>query len=201
MFASPFPTPCTGLASARRATRRAWLVLALVALWCGSAATRIVPAFFSVDAPPRLSDGAPNIWALVAALPWASALPLAGLAMATALGVTAWLAAHFSARPPRGDTLLSAALLVSLVLPGLLPQMQSGDFLPALVLSGMLAVLQRQVAIAALVMTGWCLAAAGSNALGAVPVVVASVLIVRPFLASPANDNGLPLNPSVPYPA
>ncbi|QDZ07030.1 hypothetical protein FPZ24_05680 [Sphingomonas panacisoli] len=201
MFASPFPTPRTGFASARQAARRAWLTVIAVALACGSAAVRIVPGFFSIDMPPRLSDGAPNIWALVEALPWTGGLPLAGLAMAAALGAAAWLIAHFSARPPRGGKLLPATLLVSLTLPALLPQMTAGDFLIAVVLSGMLAVRQRQTGIAALVIAGWVLAFCGFAALGAAPIMVATLLIARPFLASPANDNGLPLNPGEAYPA
>ena len=79
-------------------------------------------AFLTVGGTtPPLSDGAPNLWAIVQALPWIGDLPLAGLAMAMAIGAAAWLAAHFSAKPPRGEALLPAALLIALALPGLLP--------------------------------------------------------------------------------
>jgi hypothetical protein len=37
--------------------------------------------------------------------------------------------------------------------------------------------------------------------LGAVPMIAATALALRPLLVSPANDNGLPLNPVRPYPA
>jgi hypothetical protein len=36
---------------------------------------------------------------------------------------------------------------------------------------------------------------------GAVPMILATTLIARQFLVSPANDNGLPLNPFHAYPA
>ncbi|MEO5492948.1 MAG: hypothetical protein ABIR08_02855 [Sphingomonas sp.] len=162
--------------------------------------TRIVPTLVTIDAPTPVSNGAPNLWAIVQALPWIGGLPLNGLAMATTMGATAWLAAYFSTRPPRGEALLSAALLIALVLPGLLPQMQPHDFLLAVALSVALAIRQREAAIAALIMGGWLSAIFLSAALGTVPIMVATLLIARPFLASPANDNGLPLNPVAAYP-
>jgi hypothetical protein len=200
MPSSPLSTIRTGFASARQATLRAWLILAAVALVPGWATARIVPSFLTVDMPP-LSDGAPNLWAIVQALPWIGDLQLAGLAMAMAIGAAAWIAADFSACPPRGEALLRAALLVALVLPGLLPQMQPHDFLIAVALSLILALRQREAAIAALVIGGWLMAIFASAALGAPPIMVATLLIARPFFASPANDNGLPLNPVAPYPA
>lgn len=201
MSLSPAPFPPTGFASARDASRRAWLTLAIVALVPAWAMARIVPEFLSVGSAVPLSDNAPNLWAIVQALPWIGDLPLAGLAMAMAIGVAAWLVAHFSANPPRGDALLSAALLVALALPGLLPQMQTHDFLLGAALSGVLAIRRRSVVIPALVSIGYVLAVVGAAPLGALAMVAATVLVARPFLASPANDNGLPLNPYIPYPA
>jgi hypothetical protein len=200
MPSSPLSTVRTGFASARQATRRAWLILAAVALAPAWTAARIVPSFFTVNMPP-LSDGAPNLWAIVKVLPWIGDLQLAGLAMAMAIGAAGWIAAHFSACPPRGEALLRAALLVALVLPGLLPQMQPHDFQLAVALSLILALRQREVTIAALVTGGWLVAIFASAALGAAPIMVATLLIARPFLASPANDNGLPLNPVFASPA
>jgi len=197
----PFPVGPTGFAAARQAARRAWLILAAVALTSGWRIVEIIPGFFTVGAAPPLSDGAPNIWSIVQALPWIGDLPLAGLALATAAGAAAWLAACFSVHPPRGDRLLPAIVLVALVLPGLLPHMQPRDFLPAVALSGMLAVRQRKPAIAMLVMAGWSSAMAGVPILGAVPIIVAILSMARRFLVSPANDNGLPLNPHRAYPA
>ena len=126
-------SPCpTGFAAARDAARRAWLIAG-----GGRAGAGIGRGADRADfpdgrrRPPPLSDGAPNLWAIVQALPWIGDLPLAGLAMAMAIGAAAWLAAYFSARPPRGEALLPAALLIALVLPGLLPQMQPRQQLPA----------------------------------------------------------------------
>jgi len=198
---SPFPIVRTGFASARQAARRAWLILVAVALVPGWAAARVGPGFFTVDTPPTLSEGAPSLWSIFQVLPWIGDLPLAGLAMAMAVGATAWLAGHFSAHPPLGRSLLPAALLVALVVPGLLPQMQPLDFLLALGLSLALALRDRNVVVAGYVASGWLLAISGFAFLGAVPIMVATLLIARPFLASPANDNGLPLNPVTGYPA
>jgi hypothetical protein len=189
-----------GFSSARRSARRAWLILTVVALIPGWAAVDIIPEFFTVDKVMPLSDGAPNLWAIVQTLPWIGDLPLVGLAATMAIGAAAFLAAHFSARPPRGEALLRAALLVALVLPGLLPRMQPQDFVSAVVLSSALAVRQRNAAIAALVIGGWLAAVFVSTALGAAPVIVASLWIARPFFASPANDDGPPFNPMADFP-
>lgn len=176
-------------------------MLAAVAAPSVLAAARILPGFLTIDTPPSLSDGAPNLWAIARMLPWLGDLPLAGLAMATALGAAAWLVAHLSAHPPRGDRLLPAALLVTLALPGLLPAMQPSDFVLAVWLSVMLGIRERTIAPAALVIGGWLLAIFMSAPLGAAPIMVATLLTARPFFASPANDNGLPLNPVGAYPA
>lgn len=177
------------------------MTLAIVALAPAVAMARIVPAFFSIGSATPLSDNAPNLWAIVQRLPWIGNMQLTGLAMAMAIGAAAWLAAHFSARPPRGDALLPAALLVALVLPGLAPSMQPDDFLLAVALSFALAVKQRGERIAGLIVAGYILATIGVPLLGAVAMIVATVLIARPFFASPANDNALPINPVMPYPA
>src|SRR3569623_1345330 len=121
----PLPAPFPGLAVARSATRRIWLALMLVALIPGWAAAEAMSGFTTVGAQP-LSYDAPNIWSIVVRLPWLGTAPLAGLAMARAIGTAAWQAAHRSARPPR-DT-LAAALLIALALPGLSPGMRPLDF-------------------------------------------------------------------------
>src|SRR3569623_2002984 len=164
--------PLPGLAAARSATRRTWLALMLVALIPGWAMARAMSGFATIGVQP-LSYDAPNIWSVVVRLPWLSTAPRAGLAMAGAIGTAVWLAAHFSARPPR-DT-LAAALLIALALPGLLPGMRPLDN----VLAGVL---------------GIALAFADVAPLGAVPMIVATVLTTQRFLVSPANDNGSPLN-------
>src|SRR3569623_493523 len=186
--------PLPGLAAARSATRRTWLALMLVALIPGWAMARAMSGFATIGVQP-LSYDAPNIWSVVVRLPWLSTAPLAGLAMAGAIGTAVRLAAHFSARPPR-DT-LAAALLIALALPGLLPGMRPLDF----VLAGVLGIAQAgrkrdraSVAIAAMLAGGIALAIADVAPLGAVPMIVATVLTTQRFLVSPANDNGSPLN-------
>ncbi|MDB5678723.1 hypothetical protein [Sphingomonas bacterium] len=198
---SSAPFPPTGFAAARDALRRTWLTLAIVALVPASAAARIVPNFLTIGPTPSLSDNAPNLWSIVQALPWLGSLPLAGLAMAMAIGAAAWLAAYFSACPPRNDAQLPAALLIALALPGLLPYMQTHDFLLAVALSCALAIRRRSAVIAALVSIGYLLAVVGAAPFGAMAIIAATVLVARAFLTSPANDNGLPLNPYIPYPA
>jgi hypothetical protein len=195
------PATIAGFASARRAAHRAWLLLAAVAAVPGWAAARIVPGFLAVDTSPPLSDGAPNLWAIIQMLPWIGGLPLTGLAMTMAFGAAAWLMAHFSAHPPRGEALARAALLIALLVPGLLPRMQPHDFLLAAVLSIITGLQARNATLAGLVVGGWLLAVLGVGVLGAVPVLVATLWLARSFLASPANDNGLPLNIVMAYPA
>jgi hypothetical protein len=201
MSMSPIPFPPTGFAAARDAARRAWLTLAVVALVPGWSVARVIPGFLAVGDTAPLSHGAPNIWSIVQMLPWIGNLPLAGLAMAIAVGAAAWLAAHFSAKPPRGEASLRAALLIALTLPGLLPFMQPRDFLLAVALSGSLAIRQRSLAIVAPVVISYLLAITGHAWLGALPMIAATALLTRPFLASPANDNGLPLNVVMACPA
>jgi hypothetical protein len=198
---SSLPHRPTGFAVARAAAHKTWLTLAAIALVAGWSAVRLIPEFLVVGDTGPLSDGAPNLWAIVQALPWIGDLPLAGLAMTMAVGTGAWLAAYFSAKPLRGEALLPAALLIALALPGLLPQMQTHNFLLAVALSGVLSVRQRSLMIAALVWIGYLLAVNDNAVVGAAPMIAATLLVAHPFLTSPANDNGLPLIPSIPYPA
>lgn len=195
---SPIPLP-VGRKVARDAAHKAWLTLAAAALLPMLAVARVVPAFFMSGSPVPLSDNAPNVWAVVGALPWIGDLPLAGLAMAMAIGAAAWLAAYFSARPPRSEASLPAALLVALVVPGLAPGMRPDDFLLAVALSFALAVKRRDERVAGLVMAGYLLTATGVPILGSAAMIAATALITRRFLILPANDNGLPLNQVMPY--
>src|SRR3569833_3189188 len=144
--------PLPGLAAARSATRRTWLALMLVALIPGWALARAMRGFATIGVQP-LSYDAPNIWSVVVRLPWLSTAPLAGLAMAGAIGTAVRLAAHFSARPPR-DT-LAAAL-------GIAQAGRKRD--------------RASVAIAAMIAGGIALAFADVAPLGAVPMIVATVL-------------------------
>ncbi len=163
------------------------------------------------DWSPLLSLNAPNIWVVAQSLPLVRDLPLTGLAIATAVGASAWLVAHFSWRTPERDQLLAAALLVTLVTVGLLPRMHERYFFLADVLALALAFARsdrRSWQIAGLVqlasLAGLLAYMSGVTALavlGALPMIAATVLVARPFLASAANDNGLPLNPWRIHPA
>ena len=160
---------------------------------------------------PAPTIDAPNVWAIIQALPGIADMPLAGLALAAAIGASAWLIAHFSWRPPYGGNVIGAGLLVALIVPGLVPGMTEQSFFLADILALVLAVVcgePRSWMICALVEGGSALALAGHAAeidagaiLGAVPIIIATALMARQFLVSPANDNGLPLNPFRAYPA
>ena len=160
---------------------------------------------------PALSMNAPNVWAIVQALPWIGELPLTGLAIAAAVGASAWLIARFASRPPERTELVAAALLVTLVVVGLLPRMHERFFFMADVLALTLALARgdrRNWLVFVLVQSGSMLGLTayltGIEAcaiVGAVPMIVATTLVARQFLVSPANDNGLPLNPFRAYPA
>ena len=163
------------------------------------------------EASPRLSNDAPSIWAIIQALPWINLLPFGGLALASAIGVAAWLAARFAWRRPSDRDLIASGMATSLLLVGLLPGMHWNSFLPVTALTVLVALLienRRSWRIAALTTAGTSFGLAGHLTgmpawamLGAVPMIAATLLSLRPMLVSPANDNGLPLNPVRPYPA
>ena len=160
---------------------------------------------------PVLAANAPNVWAIVQALPWFGGLPLAGLALTATVGASAWFIARFASRPPSGSDVILAGVLLALVTAGLMPGMDDGSFLLADILALMLAVMRGDRwtwRIFALIAAGSMFGLAGDLTgikacaiLGAVPMIAATVLIARRFLVSPANDNGLPLNPFRAYPA
>ncbi|WP_066803614.1 hypothetical protein [Sphingomonas asaccharolytica] len=163
------------------------------------------------DWSPLLSLNAPNIWVIAQALPLVGDLPLSGLAIAAATGASAWLIARFSWRAPEREQLLAAALLVTLITVGLLPRMHERYFFLADILALVLAFVRNDRhswRIAGLVqlasLAGLLAYLSGVTALavlGALPMIAATLLLGRQFLVSPANDNGLPLNPFRAYPA
>ena len=197
MVLSPFPL--TGLTGSRRAAWSAWLSLAIVALVPGWAIIRTMIGFTTVG-DRALTAGAPNIWSVVAELPWIGDMPLAGLAAASAIGAAAWTAALFAVRPPRDVT--AAALLLALIVPALLPGMAPQDFTLAGCLSLVLVIGERSrdnLSIAGLVFLAFVLTLVDLASAGAVPMIAATVAIMRRFLVSPANDNGSPLYSVRPY--
>jgi len=208
-----------GFLIARRAPLGLWLIapltvlLAVMAFRLAGLPWADLSKFYigQADASPRLSSDAPSLWAILQALPWINRLPFAGLALASAVGAAAWLTARFARRRPSDRDLVAHGAATSLLLVGLLPGMHWNSFLPVAALAVLAALLvddRRSWAIAALVVIGTSLGLAshltGMEAwamLGAVPMIVATVLAGRRFLVSPANDNGLPLNPLRTYPA
>jgi hypothetical protein len=148
---------------------------------------------------PALSSDAPNIWAILQALPLG--LPLIGLALAAAIGATAAYTARFSAQILDKRALLSAALLAPLVMAGLLPGMSERCFLLADILALAVALSYRDKTswtTAILVQAGSTLAVlgtlsgvAGLAMLGGVATIVATLRVARSLLNRAANDNPL----------
>lgn len=151
------------------------------------------------DTFQMLSFNAPNIWAILQALP--IGLPLLGLATAAAIGGTAAYIARFSAQTLDNRGLLSAALLATLITAGLLPRMHERYFFLADVLALCLALVCRDrpsQTIAILVQAGSTLALlgylsgiAGLAILGGVAMIVATIRLARSLLKPAANDNPL----------
>lgn len=208
-----------GFLIARRASAALWLIAPLAFL-IALAVMRVAGLhwmdptalyFGQADASPRLSSDAPSIWAILQAAPWVSNLPFAGLALASAVGAAAWLTARFAWHRPGDRDLVAGGVATSLLLVGLLPGMHWNSFLPVTALAVLAALLcedRRSWTVAALAVTGTTLGLAGHLSgigacamLGAVPMIAATVVALRRFLVSPANDNGLPLNPFRAYPA
>ena len=102
-------------------------------------------------------------------------------------------------------------MATSLLLVGLLPGMHWNSFLPVTALAVVAALVgedRRSWTVAALAATGTTFGLAGHLSgigacamIGAVPMIAATIVALRRFLVSPANDNGLPLNPFRAYPA
>ena len=148
---------------------------------------------------PALSSDAPNIWAILQALPLG--VPLIGLALTAAIGAAAAYTARFSAQILDKRALLSAALLAPLVMAGLLPGMSGRCFLLADILALTLALTYRDKAswrVAILVQAGSTLAMLGSLSgiagfamLGGVAMIVATLRVARSLLNRAANDNPL----------
>ena len=201
----------------RRVPARLWSIAPLAfvaamlpALLVGWPPGDIVAIYLrQADWSPALAVDAPNVWTILQATPLIGDLPLTGLALAAAIGASAWLIALFVQRPPEREQLIAAALLVTLVTVGLLPRMHERSFFLADVLAFALALSKagpRSWLVAGLVQMGSILALTGyPSGLtllplgGAGAMIAATALIAKPFFTSPANDNGLPLNPLTMY--
>lgn len=148
----------------------------------------------------QLSMNAPNLWQLVQAAPGldAAVWPHFAFAMAALGAIGLILAAQRLLRaetPVSRETLLSLALLSSIVLPGLLPRMHDRFFFLADVLALALALLRRDrsaMLIAGAIQLGSVLAllsALSSNpafaAIGAVTMIAATAALAAELFARP----------------
>ncbi|MEG3174673.1 hypothetical protein U1872_00410 [Sphingomonas sp. RB3P16] len=142
-----------------------------------------------------VSHGAPNLWAILGAMPWIGDLPLTGLALTLTLGAGACYLASFSARPLARGAVLDAALLCALILPGVAPARDGHAFLLAAGIATVRALDEPGVARwwrAALIGAGTAIASIGgatAAALGGVMLLVATILQARAMLCPAANDN------------
>ncbi|UVO49770.1 hypothetical protein M0208_04285 [Sphingomonas sp. SUN019] len=151
------------------------------------------------DYDPSLALNAPNLWMIVDAYPALDAIPLGGLALAAALGATAAYVAWFSVTPLHGRALANAALLAPLIVVGLLPRMHERYFFLADILSLAIALAwpdRRSWTVAALVQAGsvfglfaYMSGIGGLAAIGAVPMIAATIMVARALLTRAANDN------------
>lgn len=150
------------------------------------------------DVPPP-SPYAPNIWAIAHALPWVDTLPLGGLALTATVGAGAAFVAWFSVRPLHGRALVEAALLCALVTADLAPAMPPGSFVLAGLLAAAVAVADpARIRVALLVPGGMLLTLLAerggldhAGAIGAIPLIWATLLVARTVLHPAANDNPL----------
>lgn len=147
---------------------------------------------------PILTATAPNLWAIVDALPLGG-VALVGLAFAAAIGVGGAYVAHLTTGPLEPRMLVPAALLSALIMIGLLPHRHLGD-LYLVDLLGMIVAFasgsQTNWRVALLIQAGSCLAVLGSvtpvsglTMIGAVAILAATVTLARAVLRPAANDN------------
>ncbi len=148
-----------------------------------------------------ISRNAPNIW-MVAQLAGVTT-PLVGLAFAAAMGAIGAYAARLgaTARHFAAPLLLRSALLAPLIVAGLLPKMHDRYFFLADVLSLALAIaapardtwrIHAHVQLGSvLALVAYLTGLPWLAALGAVPMISATILVARPLFWRGANDNPL----------
>ena len=206
IFIAPF---VLAIIIARRIPVRLWLAapLAYAALLLPAAlagwpvASLLTIYLHQSETFDDIARNAPNIW-MIAQLGGITT-PLVGLALATAVGAVAAYAARFgaTARHFAGPMLLRLALLAPLIVAGLLPKMHDRYFFLADVLSLALAIaapdrdtlrIQAHVQLGSvLALVGYLTGLPWLAAIGAVPMIAATILVMRPLLWRSANDNPL----------
>jgi Gpi18-like mannosyltransferase len=198
----------------RRVPLRYWLMtpatysLALLPAWlAGWPASSLLTVYSrQADTFHDVARNAPNVW-MVARLFGFNSDAVAGLAMVVAIGaIAAYLARHIAtARHFSPVMLLRLALLAPLMGAGLLPRMHERYFLLADILAIALALVSRrrgdwQIAVyvqvgSLLGLFAYMMGLPWLAGLGAVPMLVATWLVVRPLVQPAANDNPLLVRP------
>ncbi|RYD63028.1 MAG: hypothetical protein EOP58_12160 [Sphingomonadales bacterium] len=146
-----------------------------------------------------IARNAPNIWSLAGMIAPDFAPRLFGLALATALGATAWFVARMQVVRFDKAGLVGMAALAALLTAGLLPRMHERYFMLAdmLIIAFAIARGTRPAfALAALVQIGSFAAITGYLglgppvvALGALCMIAATLIVARPLAIPNANDN------------
>lgn len=195
---------------ARPVPLRLWLIApavylaALVPAWlAGWPATDLLLIHFrQVETFKAVALNAPNIWMILDSIGLDST-PLAGLALAAAMGASAAYAARFgaTARMLTRPMLVRVALLSPLIVAGLLPRMHERYFLLADILSIAVALTSNERGIwrvpvliqagSTLALLAYMTGISALAAIGGVLMVAATVLVARPLLHRAANDNPL----------
>ena len=194
------------IALAHRVPLRWWLVAP------GAFLTTLLPAWMAgwpiydlltiywrqVEFTDQLSLAAPNVWTLVQELPLALPQAVGSLGSVAAVLASVVYVAVFSRRLRHADpvAVLDAACLAALMVPGLLPRMHERYFFLADVLTLTWAMVRpRQWRVAALVQFGsfaaiwsYLTGATGLAAPAAAAMMIASWMVLRPYLFDPRPD-------------
>ncbi len=195
---------------ARPVPFRVWLIApavflaTLIPAWLAGwpAADLLLVYFRQVETFKAVALNAPNIWMILDTVGIDSA-PLAGLALAAAVGACGAYAARFgaTARMLTTPMLVRVALLSPLIVAGLLPRMHERYFLLADILSIAVALTSTERGawrIPVLIQAGSTLAllaymtgVSALAAIGGLMMLAATILVARPLLNRAANDNPL----------
>lgn len=180
------------------ATPAAWVATLLPAWIAGWPAIDLATIYLrQADHDPSLALNAPNLWMIVDAYPGLDMIPLGGMALACAIAATAFYVARVATIPLHGRAIANAALLAPLIVVGLLPRMHERYFFLADILSFAIAIAwpdRRSRIVAALVQSGSVLGLfaymsgiSGLAAIGAVPMIAATVMVARSLLETTAR--------------
>ena len=206
VFFAPF---VLALLIRRRVPLQRWPIAGLV--WIAS----LVPAWAAgwpvvdlltiylkqADWSPALALNAPNIWMVADVSPLLRQLPLAGLALASAIAATAFYVVRVAASPLAPRRVMEAAILAPMLVVGLLPRMHERYFFLADIVAVAVALAwpdRRSIGVAVMIQLGSTLGllaylsgVSGLAILGAAPMIVATVMLARPLCQRSAPDTPL----------